>query len=193
MRAVKSVLNTSGRIKRDMADMDEITVIIKAIRDMNLPKFIADDVILFDNLFIDLFPDCEEPENDNDDLQIAIEEAMLKKNLQLNENLVVKIMQLYESKVTRHGNMLVGLTMSGKTKCWEILQDALNALNEEEKERKGSNASEYKYQAVKIELINPKSITIDELFGAFDDQNPPQWTDGILSNILKRICLEKVE
>jgi dynein heavy chain len=68
MRAVKSVLNTSGRIKRDSGDMDEITVIIKAIRDMNLPKFIAEDVVLFDNLFIDLFPDCEEPENDNDDL-----------------------------------------------------------------------------------------------------------------------------
>jgi len=97
----------------------------------------------------------------------------LRKNLQLNENLVVKIMQLYESKVTRHGNMLVGLTMSGKTRCWEILQDALNQLNEEEKERKGSNASEYKYQAVKHELINPKAISIDELFGYLDDQNPP--------------------
>lgn len=42
-------------------------------------------------------------------------------------------------------------------------------------------------------MINPKSITIDELFGYFDDQNPPQWNDGILSNVLKRICLEKVE
>jgi dynein heavy chain len=51
-----------------MPEMDETSVIIKAIRDMNLPKFIAEDVILFDNLFIDLFPDCDEPENDNDDL-----------------------------------------------------------------------------------------------------------------------------
>lgn len=48
--------------------MEEITVIIKAIRDMNLPKFIAEDVILFDNLFMDLFPECDEPEGDNDDL-----------------------------------------------------------------------------------------------------------------------------
>jgi len=110
MRAVKSVLNASGRIKRDMPDLDEITVIIKAIRDMNLPKFIAEDIILFDNLFIDLFPDCEEPENDNDELQIAIEECLIARNLDLNENIVVKIMQLYEFKATRHGNMLVGLT-----------------------------------------------------------------------------------
>lgn len=118
MRAIKSVLNASGRVKRENKDMDETTVIIKALRDMNLPKFLADDVILFDNLFIDLFPDCEEAENDNDDLQIAIEEALIKRNLQLNENIVVKTMQLYESKVTRHGNMLVGSTLSGKTTCW---------------------------------------------------------------------------
>jgi hypothetical protein len=40
---------------------------------MNLPKFLAEDVLLFDNLFIDLFPECEEPEVDTDELQIAIE------------------------------------------------------------------------------------------------------------------------
>ena len=58
---------------------------------------------------------------------------MIARNLDLNENIVVKIMQLYESKATRHGNMLVGLTQSGKTTCWEILKDACNALNAEEK------------------------------------------------------------
>ena len=61
MRAIKSVLRASGRIKRECPDLDETTVMIKSIRDMNLPKFIAEDVILFDNLFMDLFPDCEEP------------------------------------------------------------------------------------------------------------------------------------
>jgi dynein heavy chain len=191
MRAVKSVLNASGRVKRERPDVDEITVMIKAIRDMNLPKFIAEDVILFDNLFIDLFPECEEPENDNDDLQIAIEEALMRKNLQLNENLVVKMMQLYESKVTRHGNMLVGSTFAGKTKCWEILADALNSLNAEEKA--AGKTDDFKYQAVKPELINPKSISCDELYGYNDDQNPPQWHDGVLSSVLKRICLEKIE
>ena len=76
MRAIKSVLNASGRIKRTQPDTDEVVVIVKAIRDMNLPKFIAEDVILFDNLFLDLFPDFEEPANNNDELQIAIEECL---------------------------------------------------------------------------------------------------------------------
>jgi dynein heavy chain len=81
-------------------------------------------------------------------------------------------MQLYESKVTRHGNMLVGLSMSGKTRCWEILMEAMNRLNHEEKAR-GVKPEEIKYQAVKVDVINPKSISNDELFGNTDDQNPP--------------------
>jgi len=189
MRALKSVLTAAGRCKRDRPDLDEFTVMIKAIRDMNLAKFIAEDVVLFDNLFIDLFPGCDEPENDCDDMLYFIEKALEKKNLQLNENLVVKILQLYESKVTRHGNMVVGATLSGKTKCWEILCDALNLLNADERE-KGVAPENFKYPAVKWESINPKSINTDELFGNFDDANPPQWHDGILSSVLKRICQE---
>lgn len=121
MRAVKSVLNTCGRVKRTQLDLDETTVVIKALRDMNLPKFLAEDVVLFDNLFMDLFPECEEPQVNTDVLQLGIEDSLIANNLQLNENLVVKIMQLYEYKNTRHGNMLVGKTMSGKSRAWQIL------------------------------------------------------------------------
>ena len=108
MRAVKSVLNAAGRVKRERPDLDEFSVSIKAIRDMNLSKFIAEDVILFDNLFIDLFPGCDEPDNDNDDLLLAIEDSLKRRNLQLNENLVVKIFQLYENKVPCQERPLLG-------------------------------------------------------------------------------------
>ncbi len=101
----------------------------------------------------------------------------------------MKIFQLYENKVTRHGNMLVGATMSGKTTAWEILADALNLLNAEEKE-KGVKKEDQKYNSVKWEALNPKSISTDELYGFFDESSPPQWQDGILSSILKRICQE---
>jgi hypothetical protein len=46
-----------------------------------LSKFIAEDVVLFDNLFVDLFPGCDEPDNDNDDLLLAIEDSLRKRNL----------------------------------------------------------------------------------------------------------------
>lgn len=181
MRAIKSVLSTAGRIKRQRQDQEEYQIMIKAIRDMNLPKFIAEDVILFDNLFMDLFPSIEEPYYENDDLLLAIEDALTSRNLQINANLAVKIVQLYESKITRHGNMLVGKTLSGKTTVTEILFDACNLLCEQMK-------NEDKFPRIFKEVINPKSISINELFGYFDTQVPPQWHDGILSTVLKRMC-----
>jgi dynein heavy chain len=192
MRAIKSVLKSSGRIKREAPHLDEQTVIIKAVRDMNLPKFIAEDVVLFDNMFVDLFPECEEPEVDNDALQLAIEDCLIQMNCQLNENLIVKTMQLYESKRTRHGNMLVGKTMSGKTTAWQVLQMAMNLLHKEEKEKTGKTEdADFNFRPVHTEIVNPKAIDVYELYGTFDDGSPPQWKQGILSEVLKNMVTDK--
>lgn len=42
---------------------------------------------------------------------------------------IKKMIQLFDSKNTRHGNMLVGTSMSGKSTCWKILKNAMNTLN----------------------------------------------------------------
>jgi len=168
MRAVKSILRSSGRIKREQKSLDEFTVVIKALRDMNLPKFLAEDVVLFDALFMDLFPDMDEPEVDTDQLQIAIEDCMQKRNLQLNENIIVKVLQLGESKATRHGNMLVGLTQSGKSVVWSLLRDAYNLLNSEAMKKENKERWQCKYRAIKVESINPKSVNLEELYGYED-------------------------
>lgn len=34
----------------------EVLILMKAIRDMNLPKFVEEDIQLFNSLFNDLFP-----------------------------------------------------------------------------------------------------------------------------------------
>jgi dynein heavy chain len=47
MRAVKSVLVMAGALKRATPDRDEDVVLICALRDSNLPKFLADDSLLF--------------------------------------------------------------------------------------------------------------------------------------------------
>ena len=39
--------------------MNEEVVHLKAIKDMNLPKFIQNDAILLDGMIIDLFPDLD--------------------------------------------------------------------------------------------------------------------------------------
>ena len=44
-----------------------------------------------------------------------------------------------------------------------------------------------KFPPVRKEVVNPKSIGINELFGFFDNTIPPQWHDWILSTVLKRM------
>ena len=75
---------------------------------------------------------------------------------------VKKCIQLYETTVVRHGLMLVGPTISGKTKCYEVLRDALSAL-------KGKcTPGGVPFEQVHTYVLNPKSITMGQLYGEFD-------------------------
>ena len=47
LRALKSVLVMAGALKRGSPDLSEQIVLMRALRDMNLPKFVFDDVPLF--------------------------------------------------------------------------------------------------------------------------------------------------
>ena len=44
---------------------------------------------------------------------------------------VTKVIQLYETKNSRHSTMIVGSTMTGKSVCWKVLQATLTRLNKE--------------------------------------------------------------
>jgi dynein heavy chain len=62
MRAVKSVLVMAGALKRANPDLAEDVVLIRAMRDSNLPKFLTHDVELFSNIIGDLFPGVKVPD-----------------------------------------------------------------------------------------------------------------------------------
>jgi dynein heavy chain len=40
---------------------------------------------------------------------------------------------------------------------------------------------------IQVDIVNPKAISEEELYGANNDSNPPEWQDGIFSTVLKRI------
>jgi dynein heavy chain len=68
MRAVKSVLVMAGDLKRANPIMNEDAVLIRAMRDSNVPKFLKDDLPLFSAIVQDLFPTVEISENDYGEL-----------------------------------------------------------------------------------------------------------------------------
>lgn len=47
LRAIKSVLVVAGKLKRDDRERPEDQVLMRALRDFNLPKIITDDVPVF--------------------------------------------------------------------------------------------------------------------------------------------------
>ena len=73
--------------------------------------------------------------------------------------------------------MLVGPTGSGKTRCYEVLQDAMTEI-------KGHSIGAYTFEKVITYVLNPKSITMGQLYGEFDPMTH-EWTDGILSSLIR--------
>jgi len=52
------------------------------------------------------------------------------------------------------------------------------------------NEKDGKFAKVRTEILNPKSVTINELFG-FVDPNTMEWNDGVLSSMMSRLCKDE--
>jgi dynein heavy chain len=171
MRAVKSVITAAGNLKRKFPDENESIVMLRAINDVNLAKFLAPDVPLFKNITSDLFPGIVLPEPDYTHMIACMKNQITALNLQAEAYFIEKVIQLYEMIVVRHGLMIVGLPFAGKTSALKVLQGALTELNE-----KGL----MKEMKTHMTVVNPKSITMGQLYGNFDEVSH-DWSDGVLA------------
>jgi dynein heavy chain len=80
--------------------------------------------------------------------------------------------------IVRHGVMLVGLTGTGKSTCNKILAKALTQLAND------GNTSDPWYKSVHIDTLNPKAVTMGELFGETNIFTM-EWTEGLVSKLFK--------
>merc|ERR1719238_668150 len=96
MRAVKTVIEAAGLNKRKYPDQSESQILLRALRDVNVPKFLKDDLPLFENIITDLFPGVEKPAVDYSMLQKEMTRISKERNLQNTPSFDAKIFQLYD-------------------------------------------------------------------------------------------------
>ena len=123
MRALKAILTACGNLRRAL-DWSEDQIGLRALKDVNLPKFTSNDIPLYTGITNDLFPGVELPPPDYEVLNNSMHKACEKSNLVPKPEFLKKCIQLYETIMVRHGLMVVGGAYSGKSKVIKTLQDA---------------------------------------------------------------------
>ena len=168
LRAIKSVLVVAGFLKRSDKHRPEDQVLMRALRDFNLPKIVTDDVSIFMGLISDLFPALDVPRKRDVNFEDIVKEAAIELKLQPEENFVLKVSQLEELFAVRHSVFIVGNAGTGKSMVWKTLNRV--------------------YQIKKLRPVyndlNPKAVTNDELFGIIHPQTR-EWKDGLFSIIMR--------
>jgi dynein heavy chain len=192
MRAVNSILVAAGNLREQLGNdpaWDEAKIVLRSINDVNLAKFLLEDLPLFRGITADLFPGVVLPKADYNVLLSCLNKVcdegmeVAPNNVQRLESkpeYIAKAIQLYEMVLVRHGVMVVGQTCSGKTSIIHNLAKAMTKANID----CGPEAAEA-FAKVQILTINPKSVTSGQLYGLFDE-NTHEFVDGILAVTFRR-------
>nr|CAD7441490.1 unnamed protein product [Timema bartmani] len=196
LRAIKSVLVVAGSLKRGDPGRPEEEVLMRALRDFNVPKIVTDDVPVFMGLIGDLFPALDVPRKRDLEFERTVKQAASDLQLQPEDNFILKVtfacvqgcpkghnlsscervqyppcvqvVQLEELLEVRHSVFVVGNAGTGKTQVWKTLFRT--------------------YQNMKRKPVfndlNPKAVTNDELFGIINPATR-EWKDGLFSVIMR--------
>ncbi|KAM3963696.1 LOW QUALITY PROTEIN: dynein heavy chain 2, axonemal kl-2 [Aphomia sociella] len=181
LRSMVALLRYAGVKRRAYPNLPEQEMVILAMRDMNVARLTAKDVPLFDGIMQDIFPEVEVPTLDYEMLENAISAEMRLVGLQPVKAALHKVIQIYETKNSRHSSILLGDTNTAKSVSWKMLAATLSRLSREKVPG---------FVNVQVYPMNPKALTLGELYGEYNLATG-EWKDGVLSSIMRTTCQDE--
>ena len=172
LRAIKSVLVVAGGFKRAEPNLAEDAILMRALRDFNIPKIVREDEVIFYGLLGDLFPGIDPPRKRDETLESFVIQACHNLGNNPDETFCLKVVQTEELLAIRHCVFLMGPAGAGKSQCWRTLKTARDLRNPE--------------LPTKVVDLNPKSVRTEELYG-YINMATRDWRDGLLSNIMRSL------
>lgn len=174
LRALKAVLRSAGRLKRDVQSdkngncenedvsniisteelrISEQDLLLRSLQGTIIPKLVPEDVILFESLLQSVFPSVNKAIISEETLIYAIKTICEPDFYCMDNCWLEKLLQLHTIQDIHHGIIIVGPSGSGKTSAWRILLEAMEKSD-------GVKSESY--------IINPKAINKDALYGVLD-------------------------
>ena len=93
LRAVKSVLVVAGGYKLAEPDLNEQALLMRALRDSNTPKIVAQDEVIFFGLMTDLFPGINPPRKIDDTLEDNVMQACIQRSIDPDPDFRLKVIE----------------------------------------------------------------------------------------------------
>lgn len=170
LRAIKSVLVVAGSFKRAEPEMPEGAILMRALRDFNIPKIAYQDLYVFFGLLGDLFPGVDPPRKRDMNFEKTIEDVCVESKLFPEPEFILKVVQLAELLAIRHCVFVMGPPGAGKSSSWKVLSKAQDKVGKK----------------TTVIDMDPKVVSTKNFYG----YNLPskEWKDGLFSKMLRTLA-----
>jgi dynein heavy chain, axonemal len=173
LNALFSTLKLIKEIQRSVPDLPPDSLLMMAIKQSMLPRLTQQNLQTVYSIFEDIFPGIEDSDQSEQSLSSTLVAEMEEMELSPNEYTVQKALELSDCLSFGKGVLMCGKCNSGKTVARDVLFNVI-------KNKSVTNGE----GVIKQHIINPKSLSTSELYGAFAENS--SWTDGVCSSILRQ-------
>jgi dynein heavy chain len=160
-------------IQRNALDASPDALLMMAMKQSMLPRLNEQHIQAMSSIFEDIFPGIEDSDQAEQELPSILVAEMEEMDLSPSSYTVQKAVELSQCLRLGKGVLMCGKCNSGKTIARDVLFNVLK--------NKSFSSGE---GVIKQHIINPKSLTVSELYGTFVENS--SWSDGVFSSILRQ-------